>query len=271
MKVGVLGAGVMGKRIALLVAAGGHEVVLWNYDIRDATMKELKRESRLWKLDFKEVSKNITFTYALEDLDKVDYVIESVVEDFEKKAAALRDVSLVVGQDVVIATNTSSLSISALADSVASPSRFHGLHFFNPPQKMRFVEVACSHLTSDRALQATSRLLDDMMISSINVPDVPGFVVNHLLFTLINLAIALIHEHQMEAADIDLAMRTGANHPMGPLQLADFIGLDTCLEILDNLHQRTGNLIYRPPELLHELVEKNELGKKTGKGFYCYH
>ena len=270
MKVGVLGAGVMGKRIALLVAAGGREVVLWNYDIRDGTMMELKRECRLWKMDFKEISKKITLTYALEDLDKVDYVIESVVEDFEKKAETLREVSLVIGQDVVVTTNTSSLSINALADFVPSPSRFHGLHFFNPPQQMELVEVANCNSTSDQALQTTSRLLDDMKMTFINVPDVAGFVVNHLLFTIINSAISLVQDHGMEAADIDLAMRTGANHPMGPLQLADFIGLDTCLNILENLHQRTGNLIYHPPKLLQELVERNELGKKSGKGFYCY-
>ncbi len=270
MKIAVLGAGVMGKRIALLFAERDFSVVLWSHVYSENLRKELKREARLWKLNYETVAGFIELTQDLSQIEECLLIVESVCEDALIKSEILRKVSAVVSSEACIVTNTSSLSIEALAASVTNPERFHGLHFFNPPQQLRFVEVSRCSKTSDDTIAFSEEILRRLEMSYIDIPDIPGFVVNYVLFSSIVSAILLKQTYGINAKDIDNAMKLGARHPMGPLELADFIGLDTSLIILKSLCSRTGDKRFEPPALLQTLVARHELGKKSGKGFYEY-
>jgi 3-hydroxybutyryl-CoA dehydrogenase len=270
MRVSVLGSGVMGKQISLLFADCGCQVVIWNHILRNGLSNELKRGAKLWKLDFQKVKNNIVLTENLRELVGSPLVIETVIEDFAIKSKILREVSSLVDFDAAISSNTSSLSIDALSKSVCRPERFHGLHFFNPPQQIKFVELSRATCTTDETVKSTVKVLEQFSISYIVIQDSPGFVVNNLLFSMINSAISLLQNSGLQAGVIDDAVKFGAKHPMGPLELADFIGLDTCLKILNNLYDRTKDKKYEPSKLLEQLVENRELGRKTGKGFHKY-
>jgi len=270
MKISILGTGLMGKRISLLFADGGYQVVIWNHVMRDRVLQDLKRESKLWKLDFEHIMKRLSLTENLAELAESAIVIESVIEDFGVKANLLKRVSSLLSPNVMIVSNTSSLSIVALAKFVSHPERFHGLHFFNPPQQIKFAEISRGHATTDASLSCTIKVLEELSISYVVLSDLPGSVVNNLLFSLINSAIMLAETSGLEAKVIDNAMKLGAKHPMGPLKLADFIGLDTSLNILKNLYQRTGEEKFKPSKLLVQLVQEQRLGRKAGNGFYQY-
>lgn len=269
MKIGILGGGLMATRIGLLFANANHDVVIWNRVQKDV-IKNLAREARLWRVDFEEKRRLLQFTTSLADLSGVDLVVESVVENATVKRELLHEVSTLMPPQTTIVSNTSSLSLNELASTVNTQSRFAGLHFFNPPQHIRFAEITRLENTAPTSLEMITGFLRSLDFAYIVVPDIPGFVVNNLLFSMINSAILLIETTGLEPKTIDDAMKLGARHPMGPLELADFIGLDVSLDILTNLYQRTSDPRFKPGKLLHELVANKQLGRKTRKGFHNY-
>ena len=197
-------------------------------------------------------------------------ILEAVKEDKDAKASTFKQLVQVAPDFRIIATNTSTLSITELASVIDRPAQFIGLHFFNPPMAMKLVEVIRGELTSEETLQSALKILELLGKHPVVLPETPGFVVNRLLFPMINEAVFLLSEGVADAKTIDSCMRMGANHPMGPLELADLIGLDVCLSILETLMEETGDGKYRPAPLLKKYVRAGKLGKKSGAGFYSY-
>jgi 3-hydroxybutyryl-CoA dehydrogenase len=200
----------------------------------------------------------------------VDVVIEAVPEIMSLKVETYQTMDEVCPQNVIFASNTSGLSITELVSSTKRPDRFIGMHFFNPVPMMNLIEIVRGYSTSDETVEIIRNLSTKIRKESITVNDTPGFVTSRLICVLQNEAIHAFAEGIADAEDIDKGMRLGMNHPMGPLQLADFIGLDTLLHVMDNLYEEYGDPKYRPPLLLRQMVRVKHLGRKTGKGFYNY-
>lgn len=275
--VGILGAGTMGRQLALLFASNNISVRLWNHRPQSNFQAEFGRlaqiQSRLGMLEKDKVSGivgKVTYTNELAEMSGCDLILEAVKEDNEVKISLLKQLVKVVPDSGIIATNTSTLSITELASHTSHPSQFIGLHFFNPPLSMKLVEVIKGELTSEETLQVAGKVIEALGKQPVVLPETPGFVVNRLLFPMINEAVFLLSEGAADAKTIDGCMRMGANHPMGPLELADLIGLDVCLSILETLVEETGDGKYRPAPLLKRYVRAGKLGKKTGSGFYVY-
>lgn len=276
-RIGIMGSGTMGKQIALLCVSYGMNVVLWNHSLRPDFKKEFSRLANIQsKLG------TINKTVAEVACDQVDYVedvgklrdcsliIEAVTENLETKYQVLKSLATVLDGSQVIASNTSTLSITALASLFPDPGMFLGIHFFNPPLSMKLVEVIRGEHTSDVSVASALHFLSNLGKHPVVLPETPGFVVNRLLFPMINEAVFLLAEGISDARTIDNCMKLGAHHPMGPLELADMIGLDTCLSILETLVAETGDNKYRPAPLLKKYVRAGKLGKKSGAGFYSY-
>lgn len=277
MKVGILGAGTIGKQLALLFAAHGISVNIWNYRNQPSFQTDLSRlaliQSKLGfisKDSIGEIYDRVSYSNDISTMADCELNIETVIEDKGTKISILRQLVQVIHDNNIIATNTSTLSITELASFTGRPSQFLGMHFFNPPMSMRLVEVIKGELTSEETLLSALNILEIIGKQPIVLPETPGFVVNRLLFPMINEAIFLLSEGVSEAKTIDNCMRLGANHPMGPLELADLIGLDICLSILQTLVEETGDGKYRPAPLLKRYVRAGWLGKKVGRGFYSY-
>lgn len=278
--IGVLGAGIMGSGIAQVAAQEGLCVKL--RDIEDkyldngmnAIKTSLSRLVKKEKLTPAEADSTIARIKVTTDLKEavmdVDVVIEAVPEIMSLKVETYQTMDEVCPQNVVFASNTSGLSITELASSTKRPDRFIGMHFFNPVPMMNLIEIVRGYSTSDETVEIIRNLSTKMRKESITVNDTPGFVTSRLICVLQNEAIHAFAEGIADAEDIDKGMRLGMNHPMGPLQLADFIGLDTLLHIMDNLYEEYGDPKYRPPLLLRQMVRAGHLGRKTGKGFYNY-
>jgi 3-hydroxybutyryl-CoA dehydrogenase len=209
-------------------------------------------------------------TTALSDLKGCHIVIEAATEEMSLKKTILTALGGVLKKDTVIATNTSSLSINELAGAVSNPARFIGMHFMNPPKPMKLVEVVRGEKTSEETITIIKDLARKIGKTPVVVKDSPGFVTNRLLFALIGEAMRLLEKKAACKTAIDRIMRYGMNHPMGPIELADFIGLDICEKIMDNLYNSLGDERYRPPAILRDLVRRGKLGKKSGGGFYRY-
>jgi 3-hydroxybutyryl-CoA dehydrogenase len=207
---------------------------------------------------------------SLNGLKGVDFVVEAVTEDLKVKSDVLTGVAAIVRSDVILATNTSSISITALASSTGRPDRFIGMHFMNPVPVMKLVEIIRGAATSEETYEATSRLAADLGKTAVEVNDAPGFISNRVLMPMVNEAIFTVYEGVASPKAVDEIMKLGMNHPMGPLQLADFIGLDVCLAIMNVLYEGFNDSKYRPCPLLKKYVSAGWLGKKTGKGFYEY-
>lgn len=276
-KVGILGAGTMGRQLALMFASKNIPVQIWNYRAQPNFQAEFGRlalfQSKLGLLEkdtIAEIIGRISYTNELSDMSGCGLILEAVKEDKAVKEKTFETLIQVASGLQVIATNTSTLSITELAAVTGQPARFIGLHFFNPPLAMKLVEVIRGELTSDETLQATLSILCSLGKTAVVLPETPGFVVNRLLFPMINEAVFLLSEGVSDAKTIDGCMRMGANHPMGPLELADLIGLDVCLSILETLVDETGDAKYRPAPLLKKYVRAGKLGKKSGAGFYSY-
>lgn len=272
--VGVLGTGVMGRGLVELLLLRGHDVV-WVSRSADALERGRARVAeRLARvMDEAELDAASARLVASTDhavLARCDVVIEAVVEELEPKAAALARAEAAMRPDAVLATNTSGLPLDELARALSHPERFGALHFFNPPVRMRLVETSGCSATSPE----TAAFLDDFARSLGKVPvrvaQRPAFVVNRVLMPLINEAIRSLEEGAASAEAIDEAVRLGLNHPMGPLALADLIGLDVVLSIMENLVERTGDEAYDPRPMLRRLVAEGKLGRKTGEGFHAY-
>lgn len=281
MKVSIIGSGTMGSSIAALLCStpsiSAINVVVRSENAASALEvfceKYIKRVQRNEKLRFDnlhECMSRLTISQEKETLVGSCLVIEAVSEDYVSKAAVLTELSKVVSGDTIIATNTSSLSISKLAENLNYPEMFLGLHFFNPATTMGLVEIVTIPLTHKSTLTSMQQFAQSLGKKSVVVSESPGFIVNRMLIPMINEAISIYEEGLASVADIDAAMKTGANHPMGPLKLADFIGTDVVLSILDSMYSQTSNPKHKAAPLLRDMVGSGFLGKKAKKGFYDY-
>ena len=277
--VGVIGAGVMGGGIAQTFAVAGFPVVLVSRSDEGAqrgmaaitgSLDRLIKKEKLTEVQKVESLARISTARALTEVAGCDIVIEAVSEDESLKLGILRELDTVVGENAILATNTSSLSITQLAAATKAPQRVIGLHFFNPVPMMDLVEVVRGLQTSDRVVAAAEAVVLRLGKVPVRVANRPGFVVNRLLCPMINEAIFALGEGLASAAEIDEAMKLGAKHPIGPLALCDLIGLDVQLAIMNRLFERFGDSKYRPAPLLIEFVDAGYLGRKTGRGFFVY-
>jgi 3-hydroxybutyryl-CoA dehydrogenase len=276
---GVIGAGTMGNGIAQVAARAGFDVVM--RDVSEdflrrgltAIDKSLQRDvdkARLSGEDKQQIVARVRTTTALGDLAGCDFVVEAITEDLEAKTDLFRQLDRLVRPEVILATNTSSISITKLAAATSRPDRFIGMHFMNPVPVMKLVEVIRGIATSGETYAATRELAETMGKTPVEVNDAPGFVSNRVLMPMINEAIFALYEGVGTPQAIDEIMKLGMNHPMGPLQLADFIGLDVCLAIMNVLYDGFNDSKYRPCPLLKKYVDAGWLGRKTGRGFYEY-
>jgi 3-hydroxybutyryl-CoA dehydrogenase len=278
-KIGIVGAGQMGNGIAHVAAQAGMSVVMRDLTEAfvqkglDTIAKNLQRGVDKGKMTSGEkdaVLARITGTTKLEDLSGCELVVEAAVEKLDVKLELFKALDAIAAPATILATNTSSLPITKIAAATGRPDKVIGMHFMNPVPIMKLVEVIRGLQTSDATTAATKSIAEAMGKTAVECRDFPGFVSNRVLMPLINEAIFCLHENVADAAAIDTIMKLGMNHPMGPLTLADFIGLDTCLYILEILHGGLGEDKYRPCPLLRKYVEAGWLGKKTGRGFYDY-
>ncbi len=278
-RIGVIGAGQMGNGIAHVLALAGYDVVLDDVNkdqlgkALDRITKNMHRQAArgLIKEDQIEPAlKRIRTTTALDDMKDRDFVIEAATEDEVTKKKIFQDLCHRIGPNTLVATNTSSISVTRLATATDRPERFIGLHFMNPAPLMQLVEVIRGIATDDPTFQAALEIVRRVGKTAAYAEDFPAFIVNRILQPMINEAVYTLYEGVGNVEAIDTAMRLGANHPMGPLQLADFIGLDTCLSIMQVLYEGLADSKYRPCPLLVKYVEAGWLGQKTGRGFYDY-
>ena len=277
--VGVIGAGQMGAGIAQICAAIGKNVVLC--DIKQEFLdngigtitKNLTRsvsKERISQKDMDNTLGNVSTTLELNELHDRDIIIEAIVENIEIKKKLFSDLGDICNESTILASNTSSIPIGILAEASGRPTKVVGMHFMNPVPVMKLVEVIRAKSTNDNTFDATFKLAEDLNKVPVLVNDFPGFVSNRILLPMLNEAMFCVMEGVAEPEAIDTVMKLGMSHPMGPLTLADFIGLDTCLAIMEVLHRDFNDDKYRPCPLLKEMVEQGKLGKKSGEGFYKY-
>jgi len=278
-QIGVIGAGQMGAGIAQVAAQAELAVVM--HDISpemckrgvDSIARNLDRmieRGRFKPEDRDRVMRRVETTTKLEDLGKVGFVIEAVVENEDAKIALLQKLDKVCPPETIFASNTSSISITKMGAKTSRADRVIGMHFMNPVPAMKLVEIIRGLATSEATFQQTRTLAEQLGKTTMTAQDFPGFIVNRVLLPMINEAIYTMYEGVGGVTDIDTAMKLGTNQPMGPLELADLIGLDTCLAIMEVMHRVLGDDKYRPCPLLKKYVDAGYLGRKSGRGFYVY-
>lgn len=272
--IAVVGTGTMGTGIAHLALTIGFNVILIGRNEISLEKAKKKIQNKLLKKntsdETNQILELIEYTIEIPAFDNTDIIIEAIAEDIQSKKKLLNNITKICPAETIIVSNTSSLSITELSESIMHPERFVGMHFFNPPDKMDLVEIVKGSQTSENTIDIVKQITFEMNKKPIIVKDSPGFIVNRMLMPFINEAVNLLDERVASKKDIDEAIKTGLNHPMGPFELADFIGLDICLAILESIYNNLEDEKYRPSETLIQLVNNGHLGKKTKKGFYEY-
>ena len=277
--IAIVGAGTMGSGIAQTFAQAGFTVRL--HDAAPAILPKARaaiegslarfvQKGRMTAAECDATLSRLTTTDSLDDLREADFVVEAIVEDIAAKRTLFAGLDALTRPDVILASNTSSISITVLGAATKRPDRVLGMHFMNPVPLMALVELIRGHATSDESMATARTLCDRLGKTVVEASDYPGFIANRILMPMINEAIYAVMEGVGTPAAIDTVMKLGMNHPMGPLTLADFIGLDVCLAILDVMHTGLGDPKYRPCPLLRRMVDAGQLGRKTGRGFYAY-
>jgi 3-hydroxybutyryl-CoA dehydrogenase len=278
-RIGVIGAGTMGNGIAQVFAQSGYDVRLCDavpaaLDKAKSTIeKSLGRfvdKGKLTAADRDAALGRLTTGGQLEALADVDYVVEAIAENVEVKRAVFRELDVITRPEVILSSNTSSISITVLGAATKRPERVLGMHFMNPVPLMTLVELIRGQATSAESMQVATALCTRLGKTPVEAADYPGFIANRILMPMINEAIYAVMEGVGTPEAVDTVMKLGMNHPMGPLTLADFIGLDVCLAILEVLHDGLGDPKYRPCPLLRRMVAAGHLGRKSGRGFYQY-
>ncbi|RLL42861.1 3-hydroxybutyryl-CoA dehydrogenase [Oceanobacillus piezotolerans] len=275
----VIGAGQMGSGIAQVFAQSGFQVMLndMNEEALDKGMQSIEKllsrnvdKGRIEEEEKTATLSRLTPSLNLDDAESADLVIEAIVENMEVKTKVFSRLDKITPHHTILASNTSSLPITEIAAATERPEKVIGMHFMNPVPVMKLVEIIRGLQTSDETYETIQRVAGELQKTAVEVEDFPGFVSNRILMPMINEAIYTLYEGVASKEDIDSVMKLGMNHPMGPLTLADFIGLDTCLYIMEVLHDGFGDSKYRPCPLLRKYVKAGWLGKKSGRGFYVY-
>lgn len=278
-RIGVIGAGTMGSGIVQTFAEKGFDVLVFESNpksrsgAQERLPKFVRKRAEKGQMTAEQAEKSIQSIHwceALEEFSQAEFVVEAVFENFEVKRDIFRILDQVTAPEVILGTNTSSISVTRIAASTRKADRCIGMHFMNPVPLMPLVEIIRGHVTSDETVRTTEQLARDLGKTPVEVNDYPGFVSNRVLMPMINEAIYALWEGVGSKETIDQVMKLGMNHPMGPLELADFIGLDVCLAIMNVLYEGFSDSKYRPCPLLKKMVEAGHLGRKSGQGFYKY-
>jgi 3-hydroxybutyryl-CoA dehydrogenase len=277
--VGIIGAGQMGAGVAQVAAQAGVNILLNDVseemcrrglETVERNVDRMVQRGRMKLEERDRLLRRIEITHRLEDLATADFVLEAVVENEDAKIALFQRLDKICPPDVIFASNTSSISITRMAARTSRADRFIGMHFMNPVPAMKLVEIIRGLATSQQTYEATRALAERLGKDTMTAEDFPGFIVNRILLPMINEAIYTLYEGVGGVIDIDTAMKLGTNQPMGPLELADLIGLDTCLAIMEVMHRVFGDDKYRPCPLLKKYVDAGYLGRKAARGFYVY-
>lgn len=280
-KIGILGRGTMACGIVQIFAQKDYQVTMWVRSIDEenprASIKAIEKglnrlveRERITKELMDNTLSNISITSTYDDLKDCDLIIEAIAEDMDLKKEIFKKLDDICKEDSILATNTSSLSITEIANATNRPDKVIGMHFFNPVPVMKLVEIIKGIATSEETKNTVIGLSKEVGKTPVEVEEAPGFVVNRILIPMINEGVAILADGVATAEDIDESMKLGANHPMGPLALGDLVGLDVCLAIMDVLYEEFGDSKYRAHPLLRKMVRGGQLGRKTKKGFFEY-